>query len=311
MATSWLSGNNIIDRVNAVIKRDGTAACPYDGRAHLFTGPREEIHEDGLNILNYDHDVNGNYANAKFLAPIFGAILIEDTNIYREVLGNVDGTGLDVYKYLIKSYDLDGIEEKYAVAEADRVMRHGSLYFVDGLYGSVTTSACGGGRDRILFDTEFMRMGQEAYDLVTGLAKSKDIEFVNEDSILNIRKLFKHNAIEMAYRLLCVNEIELLRRTAWNLEAEKIMRICLDCEEFYAVDRQQMWRVAAKEIFKGHAALGDLVALDKKLNRTDRAARRSPRFCGSPHERLLEKERNLYAFVFAVMSKRAMPVASP
>ena len=307
MSIVWLNADEIIELINAVIRRDGTAACPYYGRAHIYSGPRFEIHEDGDNILFFDVNRDSNHENAKFLADIFNAQLIEDMYISREVLSNVDGTGLNVYQYFERA--LKGTEKRVIFAEADRVMRHASLYFIDGLHGTVTTSACGAGRERILFDTEFPRMGQEAVDLVTGLAKNKDIEIVNEDSILNIRKLFRHNAIEMAYRLMCVNELDLLRRTAWNLASTQIMKICLNCEEFYKIDRHQMWRVAAKEIFKGHAALGDLVQLDRKLNRLDRAFRRSPRFCGSPLERFQEKEQNLYRFVINVMAHKALTPA--
>jgi len=307
MSIVWLSADEIIELINAVIRRDGTAACPYFGRAHIYSGPRFEIHEKGKNILFYDADRDSNHENAKFLAGIFNAQLIEDMNISREVLSNVDGTGMDVYKYF--KFALKGVDKRVITAEADRVMRHASLYFIDGLYGAVTTSACGAGRDRILFDTEFPRMGQDAVDLVTGLAKNKDIEIVNEDSVLNIRKLFRHNAIEMAYRLMCINELDLLRRTAWNHASKQIMKICLNCEEFYKIDRAQMWRVAAREIFKGHAALGDLAQLDRKLNRQDRAFRRSPRFCGTPLERFNEKQENLYRFVINVMARKSLPSA--
>jgi len=46
MSALWLTADEIIELVNAVIRKDGTAACPYSGRAHLYTGPRYEIHED-------------------------------------------------------------------------------------------------------------------------------------------------------------------------------------------------------------------------------------------------------------------------
>ncbi|MDD5585427.1 MAG: hypothetical protein PHY92_00530 [Alphaproteobacteria bacterium] len=306
MAYKWLSGNDIIESVDAVIRADGTAAWPYFGRAHLFTGPRYEIHEKGKNILNYVKSIHGNYANAKFLAPIFGAILIDDTNIWHRVLGNVDGIGLNVYEYLKKAFKQKGLSANYANNEADRIMRHSSMYFVDGLYGEVTTSVCGADRNRIFFDTEFMRMGQETVDLITGLAKNKDIEIVNDGSILEIRKLFKLHAIETAYRLVCVREQDKLFRTAWNMAAKEIMRRCLDVEEFYMIDREQMWRAAAKEIFSAKAGARELIRLDRKLNREDRAKKRSPEFCGSPAERLSQKKWKLFCFVIDVMAKKAL-----
>ncbi len=35
MSIVWLSADEIIELINAVIRRDGTAACPYFGRAHI------------------------------------------------------------------------------------------------------------------------------------------------------------------------------------------------------------------------------------------------------------------------------------
>lgn len=311
MAYIWLSANEIIELANAVIRKDGTAANPYFGRAHLYTGPREEIHGNGANILNYNYKINGNHGRALFLAPIFDAKLIDHMNVWTLALGNVDGTGKDVYKYLEETFASKGLPRDLSFPEADRVMRHASKYFVDGLWGHVTTSVNGAGRDRIFFDTEFMRLGVEAVDLVTGLAKSRDIETVNEGSIVDIRKLFKLNAIETAYRVVCVNEQNLLHRLAWDTASEEIMRHCLDVEEFYMIDRQKGWKVAAKELFKGGVPVPELVRLDRKLTRQDRAAKRSPKYCGSPAERLSQKEAKLLHFVTTIAARTASATIAP
>ncbi|MDD3288346.1 MAG: hypothetical protein PHX43_05005 [Alphaproteobacteria bacterium] len=296
----WLDADQIIERVDAVIKTDGTAACPYDGRAHLYTGPHKGIYGDG-NILNYIHEINNNHERAKFLAPIYNALLIDDMNISRLVLNNVDGTGIGVYSYLKRTH-LD-LHPTFSDLEADRVMRYVSKYFVDGLYGVITTSVCGAGRDRIFFDTEYPRLSQETADLVTGLAKSKDIETVNDGSIINIRKLWKQDAIEIAYRVICVDEQDKLRRTAWDLASKELMRHYLDVEEFYMIDRQQVWKSASKEVFAGCVDAYDLMCLDSRLNATDKVRKRSPEFCGTPSERFSKKERNLFLFTVNIMLK--------
>ncbi|MER2520322.1 MAG: hypothetical protein ABTQ34_06505 [Bdellovibrionales bacterium] len=176
-------------------------------------------------------------------------------------------------------------------------MRRASKYFVDGLWGHVTTSVCGAARNRIFFDTEFPRLGVETVDLITKLAKSKDIETVNGKPITDIRKLFKMNAVETAYRVVCINEQELLYRTAWAKASEQIMRHCIDVEEFYMIDRQKGWKIAAKELFKGGVPIPELIKLDRKLTRLDRVARRSRSYCRSPAERFSQKEAKLHHFV--------------
>ena len=249
-----------------------------------------------------------NHARAKILAPIFKAILIDDVNISRKVLNNVDGTGLNVYRYLQKTYpfNLD-----FATDEADRVMRHVSARFIDDIDGSLTTSVIGARRDRIFYDTEFPRIGREAVDLITGIAKSKQIEIVNDGSVLDIRKLFKHHAIDLAYRVVCVNEIDKLDCMAWELFALPIMQHCLDVEEIYMVDRQKMWLKAAKEIFGGKIRVSELVNLDRKPNMEDRAKKRSMGYCGTPADRLSQKERKFFHFVVAVVAQKALPEPSP
>jgi hypothetical protein len=303
MVAKWLEPDEIIDLMMQVIFKDRTAACPYFGRAHLYTGPRYEIHEDGANILGYIHDKDSNHKRAKFLAPIFNAKLIDKMNVSTLVLNNVVGSGYDVYRYIRVSFEDQNKPLKAAIDEANRVMRHASKYFIDGLWGHVTTSVCGADRERIFFDTEFKGLGREAVDLITGLAISRNIEDVNEGSIMDIRKLFRMHAIETAYRSVCINEQDLLNRTAWDLASKEIMRECLAVEEFYMIDRQKGWKAAAKELFKGHVPVPELVRLDRKLTRQDRAAKRSPRYCGSPAERLSQKEKRLLQFVTAVAAK--------
>ncbi|MFA6279567.1 MAG: hypothetical protein WC612_02080 [Bdellovibrionales bacterium] len=311
MVAKWLTPDEIIDLMMAAIRKDGTAACPYFGRAHLYTGPRYEIHENGSNILHYDWKLGSNHKRAQFLAPVFGAKLVDHMNISTQVLDDIACSGLPVYEYVIKSFADQKKPKDKAVAEADYIMRVASKYFVDGLWGHVTTSVCGAGRDRIFFDTEFPRLGVQAVDLITGLAKSRDIEDVNEGSIMDIRKLFKLNAIETAYRVVCVSEQDLLNRTAWDLASERIMRECLAVEEFYMIDRQKGWKVAAKELFNGGIPVPELVRLDRKLNRQDRAAKRSPKYCGSPAERLSQKESKLMHFVTTIAARTASATVAP
>jgi hypothetical protein len=308
MVAKWLTPDEIIDQVRAVILKDHTAACPYFGRAHLYTGPRKEIHQNGNNILHYDLDRDNNHERARFLAPIFGARLIDEMNISTLVLNDVVGSGYNVYDYVLEAFDDQKKDPSLAVDEADRVMRVASKYFVDSLWGHVTTSVCGAGRNRIFYDTEFRRLGVETVDMITGLAKSRDIETVNEGSIMDIRKLFRLNAIETAYRVVCINEIDLLNRTAWAKASEEIMRHCLAVEEFYMIDRQKGWKAATKELFKDSAPVQELVRLDRKLTRQDRAAKRSPKYRGTPAERLSQKEHRLSCFVVNVMAK--MPLSA-
>jgi hypothetical protein len=297
----WLDPADIRDCIDAVIKRDGTAACPYSGRAHLYTGPRASIFEDN-NILGFDILVDGNYPRARFLAPIYNALLIDDMNISKDVTSNVDGTGMNVYDYLYLAHPT--LPRRVPAGWADNIMRHSSLHFVDSLYGEVTTSVIGAGRDRVFFDTEFPRLSQETNDLVTGLAKSRDIKRVNDGPIGEIRNLWKQNAIELAYRVICVNEQDKLRRTAWTLASEELMQHSLAVEEFYMIDRQQMWKEAAKEIFDGRADPSDLIKLDAKLNARDRKMKRSPEYCGTPAERFTQKEQRLFLFVLRTAHRR-------
>ncbi|MFA6280604.1 MAG: hypothetical protein WC612_07440 [Bdellovibrionales bacterium] len=311
MVAKWLTPDEIIDLMMGVILKDHTAACPYFGRAHLYTGPRKEVHGKGTNILGYIHDNDSNHERAKFLATTFDAKLIDEMNVYTLVLNNIVGSGHNVYRYIHAAFDDQKKSEKEADDEADRVMRKASKYFVDGLWGHVTTSVCGAGRNRIFFDTEFPRLGKETVDLITGLAKSCDIETVNEGSIMDIRKLFKLNAIETAYRVVCVNEQNLLNRMAWDKASEEIMRHCLDVEEFYMIDRQKGWKAAAKELFIGGAPVPELVRLDRKLTRQDRAAKRSPKYCKSPAERLSQKESKLLHFVTAIAARTASATVAP
>ncbi len=305
MVAKWLTPDEIIDLMMAVILKDHTAACPYFGRAHLYTGPREEIHGNGANILHYDWKLDSNHKRAQFLAPAFGAKLVDHMNISTLVLNDVAGSGYGVYRYIYESF----VDQKknliLADEESDRIMRVASKYYVDGLWGHVTTSVCGADRERIFFDTEFPRLGVQAVDLITGLAKSRDIETVNDGSIMDIRKLFKMNAIETAYRVVCVGEQNLLNRTAWDKASKEIMRHCLDVEEFYMIDRQKGWKAAAKELMNGGVSVPELVRLDRKLNRQDRAAKRSPKYCKSPAERLSQKEAKLLHFVTTIAARTA------
>jgi len=305
MAAKWLTPDEIIDLLMAVIHKDHTAACHYFGRAHLYTGPREEIHENGGNILHYNRKSDSNHKRAQFLSPIFKAKLIDEMNIFTLVLNDVADSGDGIYSYMLKSFKDQKKPLAGAPIEADRVMRHASKYFIDGLWGHVTTSVCGAGRDRIFYDTEFPRLGVEAVDLITGLTKSRDIKTVNDGSIMDIRKLFKLNAIETAYRVVCINEQDLLHRTAWEKASEEIMRHCLGVEEFYMIDRQQGWKAAAKELFKGNVPVPELVLLDRKLTCQDFIAKRSPKYCGSPATRLSQKEEKLLHFVTAIATRAA------
>lgn len=305
MPRNWLFADDIIEIISALIAKDGTTAIPYEGRAHLYSGPRDEIHDDGKNILNYVHKVNGNYARAKFLAPIFNARLIDDMNVYK-VLNNVDGSGLDIYSYFEKAY---GFDKKLSDSEADRVSRYVSGRFIDDIYGSVTTSVCGAGRNRVFFDTELpcLARSREVVDLVAGLAKSKEIETVNDGTIIEIRNLFKLNAIELAFRVICVNEQDKLSRTAWDLASKEIMKHCLDVEEFYMIDRKKGWKTASEEIFSGQAGVSELIRLDGKLNAEDQIKGRSLTSCGTPTQRLSHKEWKLFCFVVDVMAKKSLP----
>jgi len=67
MVAKWLTPDEIIDLMMAVILKDHTAASPYFGRAHLYTGPRYQIHENGTNILHYDWKLHSNHKRAQFL----------------------------------------------------------------------------------------------------------------------------------------------------------------------------------------------------------------------------------------------------
>ncbi len=311
MVAKWLTPDEIIDLMMAVILKDHTAACPYFGRAHLYTGPRYEIHENGANILHYDWQLHSNHKRAQFLAPIFGAKLVDNMNISTLVLDNIDGSGFPIYDYMRESFAAQKKSRKAARSAADHIMRRASKYFVDGLWGHVTTSVCGADRERIFFDTEFPRLGVQAVDLITGLAKSRDIETVNDGSIMDIRKLFKMNAIETAYRVVCVGEQDLLNRTAWDKASEEIMHHCLDVEEFYMIDRQKGWKAAAKELMNGGVPVPELLRLDRKLTRQDRAAKRSPKYCKSPAERLSQKETKLLHFVTAIAARTASATMTP
>lgn len=305
MAYRWFTPNEIIELVDSVITRDGTAAHPYFGKAHLYTGPRRDISSD---ILGYDHNISGNHPRAKELAPLFGAKLIDDMSIDKEVLSDVDSTGLYVYRYVIES--MKGIApRRVAESEADRIMRYASKKFIQGIYGEVTTSVCGAGRDRIFYDTELPEMGKERAALVKGLAKSKDIEIVNDGDIMDIRKLYKINAIETAYRVICINEQDKLFRTAWGMGSKELMKHHVDVEEFYMIDRKQMWKAVAKEVAGLGTAAPELIDLDKKLNDADEAKKRSPRYCGFPAERLSRKEERLLRYVVGMAARNSYKMA--
>ncbi|MCL2470057.1 MAG: hypothetical protein FWF24_07555 [Alphaproteobacteria bacterium] len=309
--------NDLIERVNVIIRRDGTAALPYNGRARLYSGAHEEITE---HVPDYDHNIHSNHVRAIELAFLLGETLIDNTNIFKEVLENVDGSGLNLYDYLKRQQDKlvsqkheDEAKPKDETGfkiEADRVMRHASLHFVDSLWGEVNTSVCGAARNRVFFEVEFPRLGEETTNLITGIAKARDIEIVNDGSIMDIGKLFKHHAIETAYRLVCINEQDMLHRMAWEMGSEKIMRHYLDVREYYMIDREQAWKAAAQELFQGKVPATELIRLDRKMTRRDHMASRAPRHYGVPEDRFSQKEIQLVAFVAKAAATAFWPKAA-
>ncbi|MCL2469555.1 MAG: hypothetical protein FWF24_04920 [Alphaproteobacteria bacterium] len=284
--------NGIIDSVKAVILKDGTAAYPYDGIGGLYSGARKEIFKRTLGL---DSAFQGNHQLIKQVAPLLGIKLIDDMNIYQQVLGNVYGSGLHVYAYLQQALAAYG--EETAKDEADRVMRHASLYFVDSLWGDVYAFVWGAGRDRVFFDTEFPRMGIEAASLITHLAKSRDIETVNDGSIMDIRKLHKHHAIETAFRLVCINGLDVLHRLAWNTKLAEIKSIHGDAQELYMLDLSLAFKDVYKELTNPNVSRREIEQLHYKMNRKDFDARRMPRHCGTPEGRLSRKEASMLHFI--------------
>ncbi|MCL2469266.1 MAG: hypothetical protein FWF24_03435 [Alphaproteobacteria bacterium] len=309
--------NDLIERVKAVILRDGTAACPYAGHAHLYSGPRKEA---AVHVLGYSYETDRNHIRAKEIARITGATLIDDTNISKEVLENVNDSGLNLYDYLKQQQEEHASQEPEDEAkpkdktefkiEADRVMRYASLHFVDSLHGRVDTSVCGAARDRVFFEVELPRLGEETASLITGIAKARDIEIVNDGSIMDIRKLFKHHAIETAYRLVCINEQDMLHRMAWKMGSEKIMQHYLGTRELYMIDREQAWKAAAHELFQNKIPAAELIRLDRKMTRRDHMASRAPRHYGAAEDRLSQKEIQLVAFVAKAAATAFWPKAA-
>lgn len=304
MSGLWLWANDLIDRADEIRKRDGTIAMPYNGHAHLYSGPHDKIHGYGRNILGYNHDIHSNHTRAKYLSKIYGGLLIDDMNVSRELVDNVDGTGLNVYDYFLEAYAQD---KELAYKAADHVMRRVSELFVNDIYGVVDTSCVGAARDRVFFDTEYPVMMSTDKDILTKLVKSKTIEIVNDDSILQIRRPYNLQAEETAYRVMCMSEQDKLCRTAWKLCNVEIMRHYLDVEEFYRIDREQMWTMAAKEIFNAKVGRSELIALDRKMNAWDRERKATHRIDMAPKDRLEHKERQLFKFVVGTMAKRASP----
>ena len=235
MAGGWLTTDEIIALVDEQIACLGKAAFGNNkGHAQLYSGPSSKV----LNLIINPPDRN--HRRAKDQAAPAAAVLLDDSPI-GIFLENIGGVGL--YKYCVDNPLMPYNKE---TEEADRVMRHVSRKFVSSLWGKVSTAVCGAAKDRVFYSDEIPAFAETIPDLIAKLAKSDDIETINDIPVAKIRKLYDATDYDAAFRLICLGEIRMAGQRARDNRNVDDMQDYLERKEFYLVERSLTWNGSAK-----------------------------------------------------------------
>lgn len=234
MPGAWLTADDVIALIDAKIRALGADAFAHNGRAHLYSGPNRDVHSRTL--YNYF----SNHERAKIRAKANNAILIDDTAI-GQYLDEFEGVG--IYRYFADQLHL---KPGFSFQEADRVMKHASRLFIEALWGNISTSVCGADRDRIYYGVEIPAVAKNAALVSGALLTSKHIEFINGMPSKKFLKLFKPSDYESASRFVCLSEMHQTLHQALDGPPD-LLRVYLDTQELYHVDRGDMLKGTAHE----------------------------------------------------------------
>lgn len=199
----------------------GASAFAHNGKAHLYTGIRKAIKDEilGRQLSNQERAIRR--------AKATNAVMIDDTAI-GAFLDKFEEEG--VYEYFKAQTHLTPPQR---FEEADKVWRYASRKFIEALWGDVTTSVCGAGRDRIFYQVEIPAM----VEMVDALVTSNGIEAVNEVPMDKVRKLYEKDNYEATYRVICLGQLRQSLHEAHETELADIMSEFLDEREIYRLDR--------------------------------------------------------------------------
>jgi|GEM_PF-1796352 len=193
--------NRLVDEMFVALGED---AFPHNGKAHLYSGPRQEVIDQ---LLNYNH--YSNYERALIWAKAHGAFTIDDSRIGQLLIKEFDGIGIN--KYFTRKY----LGQKHlAWAESGQVWRHASRLFILSLWGAVTTTVCGAS-DKSVYSLAELRTAVRPEQVALTmqevvrqllLPRDKEIETINEVPMQEFIELKNKGGYVRAQRAICLGE---------------------------------------------------------------------------------------------------------
>lgn len=193
--------NRLVDEMFVALGED---AFPHNGKAHLYSGPREEVYKQLL-----DYDFYSNYERALIWAKAHGAFTIDDSRIGQFLINGFSGKS--VYDYFFEKHHGDG---NLAWIEAGPVWRHASRLYILSLWGAVTTTVCGAS-DKSVYSLAELRTAVRPEQVALTmqevvrqllLPRDKEIETINEVPMQELIELKNKGGYARAQRAICLGE---------------------------------------------------------------------------------------------------------
>jgi len=214
--------NRLVDEMFVALGED---AFPHNGKAHLYSGPREEVSD-----LLLDYDFYSNYERALIWAKAHGAFTIDDSRIGQFLIKEFAGKG--IYKHFIEK---NRGNRGRAWIEAAPVWRHASRLFILSLWGAVTTTVCGAS-DRSVYSLAELRTAVRPEQVALTmqevvrqllLPRDKEIETINEVPMQELIELKNKGGYVRAQRAICLGEQRLALSEAIKISSTDEIRDAL------------------------------------------------------------------------------------
>jgi len=193
--------NRLVDEIFIAL---GENAFPHNGRAHLYSGPRQEVYD-----LLLDYNEYSNQERALIWAKAHGAYTIDDSRIGQFLAKEFAGVG-------IKDYFAKKYKNNFGAAwpEGGKVWRHASRLYILSLWGAVTTTVCGAS-DKSVYSLAELRTAVRPEQVALTmpelvrqllLPRDKEIETINEVPMHELIELKNKGGYVRAQRAICLGE---------------------------------------------------------------------------------------------------------
>jgi hypothetical protein len=237
----------------------GFDAFMHRGWTQFYSGPDNEILKElfGRNPrrLASITDKKSNYIrSARQLDSLkhkgLQVVRLDDTKIGKII------EAMKIYPFFIQNYFPD---VQAGINEADAVMRFLSRAYTRAAFGHVATAVCGASEDRVFITTELPE-----------LMSSTKIETINGIAHHVFNKLYEstphapHIGQYKAFRLICLSELKMAKKRAFDEATDEAIDDFLDRKDFYQSARRRFLVVSGQP---NVPAIYKLSAKERKLRR--------------------------------------------